>query len=86
MAQGAAMAAEDALVLARELGRDARPGAIGDALRLFAARRLPRIRHVQDTTAMRNQLAALPLEQRLGVLPHWEQISVASFAPLVSQP
>jgi 2-polyprenyl-6-methoxyphenol hydroxylase-like FAD-dependent oxidoreductase len=86
MAQGAAMAAEDALVLAQELNRDRRPGAIGDALRRFAVRRLPRVRHVQQTTAMRNQLAALPLEQRLGVMPHWEEISVASFAPLVSEP
>lgn len=86
MAQGAAMAAEDALVLARELGRDPRPGAIDDALRRFAARRLPRVRHVQDATAMRNQLAALPLEQRLGAVAHWEQISVASFAPLVGEP
>jgi len=86
MAQGAAMAAEDALVLAQELGRDPRPCAIGGALRRFAARRLPRVRHVQDTTAMRNQLATLPLEQRLGVLPHWEQISVACFAPLVGEP
>ena len=86
MAQGAAMAAEDVLVLAQELNRDRRPGAIGDALRRFAARRLPRVRHVRDTTAMRNQLAALPLEQRLGVVPHWEEISVASFAPLVSEP
>jgi 2-polyprenyl-6-methoxyphenol hydroxylase-like FAD-dependent oxidoreductase len=86
MAQGAAMAAEDALVLAQELNRDHRPSAIGGALRRFAARRLARVRHVQETTAMRNQLAALPLEQRLGVVPHWEQISVASFAPLVSEP
>lgn len=86
MAQGAAMAAEDALVLAQELGRDPRPGGISEALRRYAARRQPRVRHVRDTTAMRNQLAALPLGQRLGVLPHWEQISMASFAPLVSEP
>ena len=86
MAQGGSMAAEDALVLARELGRDPRGGAIQDSLRRFAARRLPRVRHVQETTAMRNQLAALPYEQRLAVMPHWEQISVASFAPLVSEP
>ncbi len=86
MAQGGSMAAEDALVLARELGRDPRGGAIDDALRRFAARRLPRVRHVQETTAMRNSLAALPYEQRLGVVPSWEQISVASFAPLVSEP
>jgi len=86
MAQGGSMAAEDALVLARELGRDPRGGAIEDSLRRFAARRLPRVRHVQETTAVRNQLAALPYEQRLAVVPHWEQISVASFAPLVSEP
>lgn len=86
MAQGAAMAAEDALVLAQELGRGPGCGAIEDALRRFSARRLPRVRHVRETTAMRNRLAALPLEQRLDVLPHWEEISVASFAPLVSAP
>jgi 2-polyprenyl-6-methoxyphenol hydroxylase-like FAD-dependent oxidoreductase len=86
MAQGAAMAAEDALVLARELNRDRRRGAIGDALRRFAARRLPRVRHVQNATAMRNQLAALPLEQRRAVVARWEEISMASFSPLVSEP
>jgi len=86
MAQGAAMAAEDALVLAEELNRDPRGGAIDGALNRFAARRLPRVRHVQEATAMRNQLAALSLEQRLAVVPHWEEISVASFAPLVSEP
>jgi hypothetical protein len=31
----------------------------------------------QDATGMRNRLAALPLEHRLGVVPHWEQVSVA---------
>jgi 2-polyprenyl-6-methoxyphenol hydroxylase-like FAD-dependent oxidoreductase len=86
MAQGASMAAEDVLILARELKRDPRPGAIGDALCRFASRRLPRVSHVQEATAMRNQLAALPLEQRLGMVPRWEDISVASFAPLVSEP
>jgi 2-heptyl-3-hydroxy-4(1H)-quinolone synthase len=86
MAQGGAMAAEDALVLAQELGRDPRPGTINDALRRFTARRLPRVRHVQETTAIRNQLAAMPVEQRLSVLPQWEELSVASFAPLVSEP
>jgi 2-polyprenyl-6-methoxyphenol hydroxylase-like FAD-dependent oxidoreductase len=86
MAQGAAMAAEDVMVLGQELNRDQRPGTIGDALRRFAVRRLPRVRHVQETTAMRNQLAALPLDQRRGIVPHWAEISVASFAPLVSEP
>ena len=86
MAQGGSMAAEDALVLAQELGRDPRRGAIEDALRRFAARRLPRVRHVQDTTAMRNQLAALPSSSGSRSCRSWEQISVASFAPLVSEP
>jgi 2-polyprenyl-6-methoxyphenol hydroxylase-like FAD-dependent oxidoreductase len=86
MAQGASMAAEDALVLSTELNRDRRRGAISGALRRFADRRLPRVRHVQEATAIRNELAALPLEQRLAILPHWEEISVASFAPLVCEP
>jgi 2-polyprenyl-6-methoxyphenol hydroxylase-like FAD-dependent oxidoreductase len=86
MAQGAAMAVEDALVLAQELGREPRRRAIGGALRRFVPRRLSRILHVQYSTATRNRLAALPLEQRLEVLCHWEQLSVASFAPLVSEP
>lgn len=89
MAQGGAMAAEDALVLARELGRREFEGGtdpVGDALGRYAARRLPRLRHVQDTTAMRTSLASLPLEQRLGVIPAWEEISVGSFAPLVPEP
>jgi 2-heptyl-3-hydroxy-4(1H)-quinolone synthase len=87
MAQGAAMAAEDALALAQELGRDPRPGGIGEALGRFAARRLPRVRHVQETTDFRNQIAALPLEGRVETLvPRWEELSVASFAPLVRQP
>jgi 2-polyprenyl-6-methoxyphenol hydroxylase-like FAD-dependent oxidoreductase len=86
MAQGAAMAVEDALVLAQELGREPRRRAIGGALRRFVPRRLSRILHVQYSTATRNQLAARPLEQRLEGLCHWEQLSVASFAPLVSEP
>jgi 2-heptyl-3-hydroxy-4(1H)-quinolone synthase len=86
LAQGVAMAAEDALVLARELGRDPRREAIGDALRRFTVRRLPRVRHVQETTARQNQLAALPLEQRLEAVPRWEEISAASVAPLISKP
>jgi hypothetical protein len=58
----------------------------GDALGRYVARRRPRLRHVQETTAMRTHLASLPLAQRLGVVPAWEQISVQSFAPLVPDP
>jgi hypothetical protein len=41
---------------------------------------------VQQTTAARNQLAALPLEMRTQAIAHWEQISIGSFAPLVAEP
>jgi len=84
MAQGASMAAEDALVLARELA--AAPG-VDQALARYASCRQPRTRHVQQATAMRNGLAALSLEERTGLaLPRWAELSIASFAPLVSEP
>jgi len=84
MAQGGSMAAEDALVLAQELA--AGPG-IDEALARYASRRRPRTAHVQETTAMRNGLAALPLEDRIGfVVPAWAELSTASFAALVPTP
>jgi FAD-dependent urate hydroxylase len=89
MAQGGAMAAEDAFVLAQELAghdSDGQPDPVGAALRRYAARRLRRVRHVQEVTAMRTSLASLPLARRLGVVPAWEEISVRSFAPLVPDP
>jgi 2-polyprenyl-6-methoxyphenol hydroxylase-like FAD-dependent oxidoreductase len=85
MAQGASLAAEDALVLAAELrALDTRD--IGPALARYARRRRPRAGHVQQTTALRNQLAALPLEKRTQAIAYWEQISIGSFAPLVAEP
>lgn len=89
MAQGGAMAAEDALVLAQELAHQEQSDQqdpIGDALDRYVTRRLARIRHVQEATTMRTRLASLPLAQRLGVAAAWEQISVQSFAPLVPEP
>jgi 2-polyprenyl-6-methoxyphenol hydroxylase-like FAD-dependent oxidoreductase len=84
MAQGGSMAAEDALVLAQELA--AAPD-IDEALAQYASRRRPRTAHVQETTTMRNQLAALPLADRVGfVVPRWAELSAASFAPLVPAP
>ena len=84
MAQGASMAAEDALVLAQELA--AAPG-VDQALARYASRRQPRTRHVQQATAMRNSLAALSLQERTGfVLPKWAELSIGSFAPLVREP
>jgi 2-polyprenyl-6-methoxyphenol hydroxylase-like FAD-dependent oxidoreductase len=85
MAQGGSLAAEDALVLAAEL--DARGlGGIDAALAGYSERRRPRTAHVQQTTAMRNRLAALPLEMRSQAIPRWEEISIGSFAPLVAEP
>jgi 2-polyprenyl-6-methoxyphenol hydroxylase-like FAD-dependent oxidoreductase len=84
MAQGGSMAAEDALVLAEELA--AGPG-IDQALARYAARRWPRTAHVQETTAMRNGLATLPLADRIGfVVPRWAELSAACFAALVPAP
>ena len=83
MAQGGSMAAEDALVLVQELA--AGPD-IDQALARYASRRRPRTAHVQETTAMRNGLAALPLEDRVGFVPRWAELSVASFAALVPVP
>ena len=77
------MAAEDALVLLQELA--AGPD-INEALARYASRRRPRTAHVQETTAMRNGLAALPLEDRLSFVPRWAELSTASFAALVPTP
>jgi len=42
---------------------------------------------VQETTAVRNGLATLPLADRIGfVVPRRAELSVASFAPLVPAP
>jgi 2-polyprenyl-6-methoxyphenol hydroxylase-like FAD-dependent oxidoreductase len=85
MAQGASLAAEDALVLASELSNQGLEG-IDAALACYAERRRPRTAHVQQTTAVRNQLAALPLESRAQAIAHWEEVSIGSFAPLVPGP
>lgn len=84
MAQGGSMAAEDGLVLAQELAASAD---IDEALARYASRRRPRTAHVQETTAMRNQLAALPLADRVSfVVPRWAELSAGSFAALVPAP
>ena len=78
------MAAEDALVLAQEL---ASGPSIDEALARYAARRLPRTRHVPHTTAMRSSLAALPLAGRVGfAVPNWAELSAGAFAPLLPDP
>jgi 2-polyprenyl-6-methoxyphenol hydroxylase-like FAD-dependent oxidoreductase len=84
MAQGASVAFEDALVLARELGGRGDDD-IDAALGCYADRRRPRAAHVQQATALRNRLAALPLEGGAHAITRWEEISIGSFAPLVAQ-
>jgi 2-polyprenyl-6-methoxyphenol hydroxylase-like FAD-dependent oxidoreductase len=86
MAQGGSLAAEDALVLADELSRAPGREGIDAALTRYVLRRMPRVRHVQDATGMRNQIAALPLSDRLIAVPSWEPLSIGSFAPLVPAP
>jgi 2-polyprenyl-6-methoxyphenol hydroxylase-like FAD-dependent oxidoreductase len=72
-------------VLAHEISaRD--DGSIEHALSRYAHRRRPRADHVQQATAARNRIAARPLETRIQAIPHWEQISITSFAPLVGEP
>jgi 2-polyprenyl-6-methoxyphenol hydroxylase-like FAD-dependent oxidoreductase len=84
MAQGASMAAEDALVLARELA--AAPDIDAGLIR-YQSRRLLRTRHVQQVTAMRNTLAALTLQDRTAfVSPKWAELSIDSFAALTPEP
>ena len=84
LAQGASMAAEDALVLAHEL---AAAPSTSEALARYAVRRTPRTRHVQETTAMRSRLAALALQDRAAlIIPAWAELSARSFAALLPDP
>ena len=61
MAEGASMALEDALVLARMLGTH---GASAESLSAFAERRRPRVRWVQQRTHRRDRIRTLPTALR----------------------
>ncbi|WP_020016402.1 FAD-dependent monooxygenase [Promicromonospora sukumoe] len=65
MAQGAAMAFEDALVLADVLGRTA---SVPDALREYEERRRPRVERVQEQTRRRDRTRGLHPAARNGLL------------------
>lgn len=82
MAQGASMAAEDVQVLTRELASGT---SIDAALIRYAIRRAPRTRHVDETTAMRNRLAAQSAN-RAAMIQEWQNLCVRSFAALVPAP
>src|SRR5918994_6965710 len=84
MAQGAAMALEDAIVLAHCL-RDIR--AIPDALAAFEARRRPRTEWVRAQTHRRDHTRYLPPTVRDNVLRVLgRRIFHAHYRPLLEQP
>jgi 2-polyprenyl-6-methoxyphenol hydroxylase-like FAD-dependent oxidoreductase len=84
MAQGAAMAFEDGAVLARCLTD---LGTVQDALEAYVARRLPRIRWVQDQTHRRDKIRSLPAPVRnLSLRLAGEKIYRSNYEPLMSEP
>jgi 2-polyprenyl-6-methoxyphenol hydroxylase-like FAD-dependent oxidoreductase len=82
MAEGAALALEDAVVLAELL--EARP--VPDALKQFAVRRRPRTEHVRDTTALRTQVSKLDAAVRDPILADFGPVTELCFAALVPEP
>ena len=84
MAEGAAMALEDGLVLSECLGSER---AIPQALASFEARRSPRTRWVQAQTHRRDRTRGLPPVLRNVVLRRWgRQIFHHQYRPLLQQP
>jgi 2-polyprenyl-6-methoxyphenol hydroxylase-like FAD-dependent oxidoreductase len=84
MAQGAAMALEDALVLAECL---ASGRGIADALATFEARRRPRTQWVLAQTHRRDRTRNLPSALRSPVLRRWgRNIFHANYRPLLDLP
>lgn len=84
MAQGAAMAIEDALVLAELL---AAGGPVPDVLRSFCVRRLPRVRWVRQRTHQRDRIRALPMPlRRLALRLAGAVVYRRDYRPLLGQP
>ena len=84
MAQGAAMAFEDAAVLAQCL-IDRRT--VEDALEAYVARRGPRIRWVREQTHRRDRIRSLPAPVRnLSLRLAGERIYRSNYGPLMSEP
>jgi 2-polyprenyl-6-methoxyphenol hydroxylase-like FAD-dependent oxidoreductase len=65
MASGAALALEDALVLAELVSSRLDPGELAPE---FARRRMPRVRWIQEQTRRRDRMRALPAPVRDVVL------------------
>jgi FAD-dependent urate hydroxylase len=84
MAQGAAMAMEDALVLAEVLA-SGQP--VATCLTVYEARRAPRVRWVQEQTHRRDRTRNLPPALRNAVLRvAGRRIFKANHRPLLSDP
>jgi len=82
MAQGAAMAMEDALVLAETLAQNQD---LDTALSLYEQRRQPRVRWVQQQCAARDKTRALPSWARAGVLKFFgNRLYKRSYEPLLA--
>jgi 2-polyprenyl-6-methoxyphenol hydroxylase-like FAD-dependent oxidoreductase len=84
MAEGAAMAAEDALVLAEELGAH---GSVPAALAAFSARRAPRTDWVRARARRRDRTRGLPAALRNAAFRlAGEHIYRADYRPLLADP
>jgi 2-polyprenyl-6-methoxyphenol hydroxylase-like FAD-dependent oxidoreductase len=84
MASGAAMAFEDALVLADLLAKD---GASPNVLAEFAHRRTERVEWVRSQTDRRDRLRKWPPSLRNLVLKLlWQKVYAANYRPLLSLP
>ncbi|MFC0508664.1 FAD-dependent monooxygenase [Micromonospora costi] len=84
MAQGAAMALEDAIVLADALTT---AGTVAEALRAYEARRRPRTDWVLGQTHRRDRAAGLAPVLRDAVMRHLgEKMFRANYGPLFAQP
>ena len=84
MAEGASMALEDALVLARMLGT---PGSTDEALSAFSERRRPRIRWVQQRTHNRDRVRTLPAPLRnLALKIAGTRLYRRDYQPLLDEP
>ncbi|HEX6686850.1 MAG TPA: FAD-dependent monooxygenase, partial [Candidatus Limnocylindrales bacterium] len=87
MAQGAAMALEDAYVLAEVLAESRGGQPISDALRSYEDRRRERVRWVQDQTHRRDRTRRLPAALRnLALRRAGERMYRAHYAPLLPPP
>ncbi len=84
MAQGAAMAFEDAVVLAQCVTGNA---TVPEALRTYVTRRLPRIQWIREQTHRRDRIRSLPAPVRnLSLRLAGNRIYRSNYAPLMTEP